>query len=220
MNTNNLDLESYFKALNDNKKMDTFHRGNFLSRIFGIFNEEPVRIWCRNKNSQYIDLGRPTYHLKKPKNRYYTYDFLFEKDGKRYVVEQKCEIAYQNYKYLKLTTGKYLEHHEKKKSFKEFVKMAKTPSFYKVSYKDKSQDNRKNTVGIHGTILIWGSIENQEKDDPISKLIEKYNFVDILSLERIISDLIKWEDKEYFDFLKKRQEIINSFFTFLKGGNI
>ena len=42
----------------------TLNHDNFISRIFGIFNEEIVRIWCGNPNSSYEDLGRPSLYKR------------------------------------------------------------------------------------------------------------------------------------------------------------
>jgi hypothetical protein len=47
-------------------------RDKFLSRLFGIFSEEIVRIWCRAPDAPYEDLGRPTirYGGRKPATRW------------------------------------------------------------------------------------------------------------------------------------------------------
>lgn len=87
-------------------------KGSFLSRVFGIFNEEIVRIWARDSRSPYnIHESRPT--LYDQDNKPYTLDFLFEQDGKFYVSEMKCEIQYNNYRYWRLESPKQLEHHKK-----------------------------------------------------------------------------------------------------------
>lgn len=52
-------------------------RGSFLSRVFGIFNEEIIRIWARDDKSPYDSHERtPTLY---DGNRNYTLDFLFSK---------------------------------------------------------------------------------------------------------------------------------------------
>ena len=50
-------------------------RDNFLARLFGSFNEEPVRIWCRDPDSPYEDLGRPTLTEAGEWGRGHTLDF-------------------------------------------------------------------------------------------------------------------------------------------------
>ena len=38
-------------------------RDKFLARLFGLFSEDLVRLWCRNPKAPYEDLGRPNIHL-------------------------------------------------------------------------------------------------------------------------------------------------------------
>ena len=76
---------------------------NFRSRLFGMFSEDIVRIWSRDGRAPYEDLGRPT--LWKPgEQRGATLDFTLERrsDQRRFVVEQKVELAFENYRYLRL----------------------------------------------------------------------------------------------------------------------
>lgn len=90
-------------------------KGSFLSRIFGIFNEEIVRIWARDSRSPYnIFERRPTLFGG---SRNYTLDFLFEKDGALFVSEMKCEIQYHNYRYWRLESPAQLKHHVVVKCF-------------------------------------------------------------------------------------------------------
>ena len=35
-------------------------RAKFLSRVFGVFSEELVRIWANDSRAPYANLGRPT----------------------------------------------------------------------------------------------------------------------------------------------------------------
>lgn len=87
-------------------------RGKYLSRVFGIFSEEIVRQWASDPRCPYENLGRPT--LRKRGDRVgSTLDFTLrhKSTGKSYVTELKCEIEYQNYKYLVLSDIKQLNHH-------------------------------------------------------------------------------------------------------------
>ena len=82
--------------------------------MFGIFNEEIVRKWCAEEFSPYEDVGRPTIKRKGDDTRGSTLDFTFKnKDGKLYIVEMKCELQYEGYKYLELKEPKkkQLDHH-------------------------------------------------------------------------------------------------------------
>lgn len=79
-------------------------RGKYLSRVFGIFSEEIVRMWARDHRCPYEDLGRPTLRKHGEKSGS-TLDFTLrhKATGMSYVAELKCEIEYQNYKYLVLS---------------------------------------------------------------------------------------------------------------------
>lgn len=79
-------------------------RGKFLSRLFGIFSETIVQIWSEDERAPYRNLGRPTLSgssgVRNP-----ALDFLFEcrRTGRRFVVEQKCEIEFNGFRYFTLT---------------------------------------------------------------------------------------------------------------------
>ena len=76
----------------------------FLSRLFGLFSEDVVRHWCRCPEARYGDLGRP--YLRFPTERYgHTLDFTLRdrQTGETFVAELKCELEYDNYRYLRLT---------------------------------------------------------------------------------------------------------------------
>jgi hypothetical protein len=87
-------LESVFKA-------DGLEKGNFLSRVFGLFNEEPVRCWAEMESSPYEYLGRPTLYPKEDSG-WTILDFAFRRrgDGRIFVSEMKCEIAYESFRYM------------------------------------------------------------------------------------------------------------------------
>jgi hypothetical protein len=110
-------LESMFRT-GDSK------RDNFLSRVFGIFSEEVVRYWCASPRSKYEDLGRPTLHT--PEGKWHTLDFTLRdrETSKTYVAELKCELAYDNYRYLRLTDARQLDHHVGA-AFQRFLEMTR-----------------------------------------------------------------------------------------------
>lgn len=88
-------------------------RGKFLSRLFGIFSETIVQIWSEDERAPYRNLGRPT--LSGPSQaRAPTLDFLFEcrRTGRRFVVEQKCEIEFNGFRYFTLTAPDQLTHQQ------------------------------------------------------------------------------------------------------------
>jgi hypothetical protein len=167
-------------------------RDKFLARLFGIISEEIVRCWARNPEAPYADLGSPT--LKEPSvgNRGSTLDFTFRSkdDGTVYVVEMKCELEYDNYRYLVLESASQLDHH-KSPAFQKFLEMTKDNTRYTVFV------NRRLQI-VHGTMLIWGSYTDQGR----MSVRDHYGFRDVLSVESMISDLLRWHDQEYLDLLQ------------------
>ena len=178
-------------------------KGSFLSRVFGIFNEEIIRIWARDYRSPYNNHEkRPTlYDLD---NKPHTLDFLFEKDGKFYVSEMKCEIQYNNYRYWRLESSKQLEHH-KKNAFKLFLKIAKDPMAVPVKAGD--------AVVTSGAILVWGAAY----DHGIKSVSEEFGFSDILTVENCMRDLVQWSNTEYIDLLEAYESWCGALFNALKG---
>jgi hypothetical protein len=84
-------------------------RDKFLSRLLGLFSEEVVHYWCAQEKSPYENLGRPT--LWAPgASRGHTLDFTLRERhrGKTFVAELKCELEYENYKYLRLANTSQL----------------------------------------------------------------------------------------------------------------
>jgi len=171
-------LESLFRS-GDSK------RDNFLSRVFGIFNEEVVRHWCANTKSKYVDLGRPTLHTAD--GRWHTLDFTFRdpSTSKVYVAEMKCELAYDNYRYLRLTGADQLDHH-RGAAFVRFLETAKENHelIVKVGAKPLKSD---------GAILVWGATTPQG----VAAVKQATNVTDVLSLEDMIADLQRWQDAEW-----------------------
>ena len=100
-------------------------RDKFLSRLFGIFSEEIVRCWGRAVQAPYEDLGRPTVKSFCAK-RGFTLDFTFRSrdNGAIYIAEMKCELEYENYRYLTLETPTQLDHHGNE-AFQTFSNVAR-----------------------------------------------------------------------------------------------
>ncbi len=185
------DITKIFKTEDNNQD-------NFLSRVFGIFSEDIVRIWCKNPQSQYTDLGRPSLYDKEDKYTKTTLDFcLKNNDEDIFIAEQKSELAYQDYKYIELNSIDQLKHHDKA-AFTKFLETAKDPRTYDVKIDGKK-------YAIKGSILIWGCVNNEEKE----KIKKGFSLHDILSLEDIINNLITWKDKNYKTYIENRKKWIN-----------
>lgn len=187
----------------------------FLSRLFGIFSEEIVRIWASDETlAPYKDLGRPTVKTQveiKDKKRGCTFDFALEekKTGKRFICEQKCELEFENYKYLELKDPEQLRHHEKNLAFGRFLDIGKDPRKYRVFVKGRQIEN------VRGIVLIWGKVSERGRKE----VKERYYIHNVLSLEDIINDLVIWKSKSYLEMIREKQKWCNDLFHNLVSSN-
>ena len=180
-------------------------RDKFLSRLFGVFNEEIVRCWCKDNQAPYRDLGRPT--IKSASNpRGYTLDFAFQSKSSDavYVGEMKCELEYENYRYLTLESPAQLAHH-KKEAFRLFLDIAHNVNHHIVTIGGKPQR-------VSGSILVWGSYTELGR----ASVTANYGLHDILSLESIIADLLAWENQAFIELLENYQTWSTELFTRLR----
>ena len=182
-------------------------RDKFLSRVFGIFNEEIIRIWCENEKSPFTNLGRPTIYDND--GTHYTLDFLLrDKNGQVFVTEMKCEIEYQKYKYLKLVSPTQFEHHSKKRAFSLFLELSDEPQKYVVRCKASDEFSE-----IAGTALVWGKVSSEGR----SAVQQQHNISHIISLESVINDLQNWSDKNFFEFVHEYRGWSEELFRGLLG---
>ncbi|MGF1665790.1 MAG: hypothetical protein ACFCVC_05910 [Acidimicrobiia bacterium] len=87
-------------------------RDKFLSRLFGLSNEEVVRAWAADERAPYEDLGRPT--LRWPADAaWHTLDFTLRRrsDGAVFVAEMKCDLEFEGYRYIRLSDVHHVERH-------------------------------------------------------------------------------------------------------------
>lgn len=219
-------FKNYFENIcnsNNLRECENIEKANFISRFFGIFAEEIVKIWAENCNSEYDNLGRPSRYDSE--NDYcfkisgesnsncdayiysnITYDFLFKKNDEYFIVEQKNELSYQNFKNMILNNSNMIEDKKAKKSFEKFIEIPnETIKFF--------YDN--DTKYIKGKILIWGSLT--EDCDELENIKNEYGIYEILSLEEIIENLIEWNDDAFEEFLNNKKQLVNSFLDFLSG---
>lgn len=122
-----------------------------------------------------------------------------------FVGELKCELEYENYKYLTLTSSSQIKHHSKN-AFEKFLYIAKNNNNdrYKVTIKGKNKP-------ISGAILVWGNITPEGR----TSVMNDYGLADVLSLEQIINDLIIWNNQDYLDFIKQREKWCQELFILL-----
>lgn len=181
-------------------------RGKFLSRLFGIFSEEMVRFWAADDRSPYRDIGRPTIFDVVDVGRS-TLDFTFEDraTGRRFVVEMKCEIEFQGFRFLTLSNPSQLDHHTKP-AFDQFRRTARDPQSCRVQVKG-------NPIDVAGAILIWGDVTDAGK----SATIAACGFHDIIGMNRIMADLWLWQPKPFVAFIQSLSDWSNDLFMFLSG---
>lgn len=169
-------------------------RAKFLSRLFGVFAEEVVRLWATDERSPYRGLGRPTL-TPVGSDKGYTLDFTLQDrlTEKLYVAEMKCEIEYQNFRYFVLEGVWQLAHHSKP-AFKAFLDAANGISEQRVAVNGKQ-------VKVDGAILIWGSVTDAGR----SAVITELGLHDVLSVANVCSDLANWHHDEYAALIAKRR---------------
>lgn len=195
------DIAVPFEAMFRQRDAD-IARGKYLSRLFGIFSETLVDLWCRDERAPYENLGRPTLHHG---GKRHTLDFLFRdrRSGRVQVVEQKCEIEYQGYRYLTLVNPRQLDHH-KKPAFAAFLAAASGDEDIVVTLGG-------DPTRIDGAILIWGAVDPRGRESVLAET----GLGDILALADIIDDLRAWRPEVYADFVAQRRLWAGELFDFL-----
>jgi hypothetical protein len=196
------------KVFEDVFRTDQPARDNFLARLFGLFNEEVVRIWAGDPRARYEELGRPT--LWPPGGgRYHTLDFTLRdrETGKLFVSELKCELSWEGYRYLRLESPDQLDHH-KGAAFQAFLDVPKHSSAYGVRLASRPVD-------VDGIVLVWGAITESGR----AGVMAEHGIADVLSLESMLDDLAEWGTPNWgervdqlrawsawlFDYLSPRQ---------------
>ena len=181
-------------------------RDKFLSRIFGIFSEEIVRIWSRCEQAPYQDLGRPTVRLSgEPRGKTLDFTFRSRKDGRLFIGEMKCELEFENYRYLALIDHSQLDHH-KGDAFERFLKLGRNPKAYAVLTHGQR-------ISPSGTILVWGCVTPEGRKD-VKRTTGK---IDVLSVEDVIGDLLAWNPSEYHEFVASQAQWCRELFGALAG---
>ena len=194
-------LESIFRS-------DAPARDKFLSRLFGIFNEEIVRCWCNDTHSPYENLGRPTI-TNSNTGHFHTLDFTFRSrdSGQVYVGEMKCELEYENYRFLTFDSPSQLQHHMGD-AFKLFLAAATSPGICRVNVQGKPRS-------IDGAILVWGRCTPQGQ----ASVVKKYGLYTVLTVENIVRDLLQWQSEEFEELVATKERWCHNLFTSLRELN-
>ena len=190
-------------------------RAKFLSRVFGIFSENIVRRWSASAGAPYKNLGRPTVRFDGEATRS-TLDFTLrhKESTKTYVAEMKCEIEYEKFKYFVLTSPEQLDHHTTKPAFRSFLRAAREPSAARVTVKCRRSVRLPVPVAVDGAILIWGAATPMGCAD----VRENFKLADVLTVESMVDDLTRWDDKKYVAMLEDRRKWLNEMFYGLAAG--
>jgi len=184
----------------------TTARGKYLSRVFGIFSEEVVRIWASDPRASYEDLGRPTLrNVGEISGSTLDFTFRSRETGKVYVAELKCEIEYQDYKYLVLSESRQLDHHRKPAFAALLAAAAKQPELR--AYVGKKE------VPIDGAILVWGAASSAGR----AVVSADKGFEAILTLAEVVADLQAWQSEPYRALLEHRRAWSNEMYDALLG---
>lgn len=192
-------LDSLFKT-------DLSTRDKFLSRVFGIFAEEIVRIWCSEPWSPYEDLGRPTI-LDENETRGDTLDFTLrsKEDGRTFIGEQKCELEFESYRYLTLANVSQLTHHTGR-AFQRFLAIAKDPAAFRVTVKGRE-------ITPSGAVLVWGCV-SADAQEPV---IAATGLHAVISLEMVIEELLARDTDAYKRLMNDRERWASEMFGVLAG---
>lgn len=179
----------------------------FLSRLFGIFSEKIPPIWCKTKNSPFECIeGRPTIYKE---NKRYTLDFVFKDKGTGaiYVVEQKCWIEYQDFRYFNLTLKNFKDFSSWGGAVEYLLALAKNPADknYKVIINGKETE-------VKGAVLIWARASEDYKE-----IINEHPYLKIVSMEQMVTDLVKENNQEYMKLIETHKDICEEFFEKMKG---
>lgn len=185
---------------------------NFLSRIYGVFSEEIVKIWCDNENNKEFEyIGKP--HINIGNRKPLELDHLLKSKNTYFIVEQKNFHGYKNGKLASMedtdsffknfeTWSKEKSKNQKSKAWDIFINFREHPK--EVKYNGESFPDIK-------TLLIWSKGTPEGK----RKFIENSGIgvSEVLFLLDIKNDLIQWDDQKYKELIKGKKEWIDELFN-------
>jgi hypothetical protein len=106
----------------------------------------------------------------------------------------KCWPEYKNYRHLTLRNAEQLQDcADDGRAFDAFLKVAKDPLRCKVSVGGEP-------LTVSGAILIWSTVAKSG----LTAVRQAHHLTTVLSLRKIIDDLVTWEDERYQAFLEER----------------
>jgi len=118
----------------------------------------------------------------------------------------KCELSYDDFRYLRLGDVGQLDHHSSGSAFKRFLTLARDRGAYEVKVGG-------NPIAVGGTALVWGSVGDEGR----RSVIAETGIDVVLSLEDIVNDLIKWQSEEFREFISSRERWVRDMCNALVG---
>ncbi len=120
----------------------------------------------------------------------------------------KCELEYDGYRYLRLTSTNQLRHHTSP-AFGKFLCAASDPTALDVRRKGKPEC-------VDGAILVWGAVAPEGRQAVMSE----YGFADVLSAEAMLADLAIWAPIGWTDLVNRHRSWTDELFDLLAGTQI
>ena len=120
------------------------------------------------------------------------------------MAELKCEIEFNNYRFLRLEGSAQVQHHREKGAFQAFLDVAQAPDSRRVAIKGK-------TVPVDGAILVWGSASDAGRTDSRRGL----GVADVLTIEDMLDDLERWRPAEWSEYISPRKRWSDELFLYL-----
>ena len=183
---------------------DTPTRDKYLSQVFRLFSEQVVRTWCACGEASYEDLGRPTLY-RTGQTGGSTIDFTLRRrtTGETYAAELKCELEFDGYKYLRLTSADQLRHHTSE-AFVRFLALARDRDSIDVRTGGKP-------TPVDGAILIWGATTPEGR----AAVTAACGFADVLSIEVMLTDLAHWRPDAWSSLVDRHRAWTTELFDML-----
>ena len=160
--------------------------------------------------AEFEDLGRPTLK-KRGESKSLTLDFTLRsrKNGGIFIGEMKCELEFQSYKFLTLTSAEQLIHHNKV-AFQWFLSFAKNPALFSVRC-------GRELVVPSGAILVWGCLTEDGRRAVLQET-DPRKISELLSVDRMVADQQEWKGEEYEKFISLREKWCAELFSALRRG--
>ncbi len=173
-------------------KSDLPARDKFVARLFGLFSEEVVNLWAKNPACRYENLGRPTVRRAgEKKGRTYDLALRDRETGEVAVAEVKYWPEFEGHRNLRMSDPREVE----RILPADFLNFAKAPKAFEVRVRSRE-------IETDGATFVWGAFG----PGIALEVAARYSFLDVLSLEEIVRDLLLWRDQGFVQALRMRRD--------------